>query len=1851
MKRNLLIHSQTVFISVIFSLLISNAISQVYCTGETPFFSVDLTGNPSGTWISPAVVRDGSCCGGGANQVNCIEMSITLDPSAVGINFSVFSGANPGGSLYFQINCQDVPVPTSGAPICLSGPGPHYISYCKVGNNQNEYAITSVPGPYTSGDILTAEGCAEMLSVTGVDPASISWNSISPGTSGQYNNILSNTSGTVFGSSGVPFNGFNDVNVTPTVGSPSTIQYEVCGNVVASCLTEPFCDTVTVSIVPELDVSISPVSPYLCYGQSFETLTANVTGGLAPYTYSWSNGQTTSSINVTSGGTYTVTVTDATGCPVATDQVTVIQFTNPITANAGSDLTVCQAIASDVAISGSVTGVTTGIWSGGNGTYSTDNTDLTLNYTLSASEILAGSVTLTLTTTNTGDCPIATDQMTITVSEMTATVASLQNVTCFGGLNGSAIINATGGVLPYSYSLNGGAPQLSNSFNNLGSGTYEVVVTDNAGCSGIVVFNITSPPQLVFSTNVQNASCFEICDGSINVSASGGTTPYSYSSNGGTTFGPSNNLTSLCAGTIPVVVQDANGCITNSNIIVTQPPALTANYSLTNPICFGSCDGEINVTPSGGTPSYTFSVDGSAFQSAPLLSGLCAGSHTVSVSDANGCVLQSTQVLVDPPTFGIDLISTTPSNCGFNDGTLEVLANGVNTPFTYTINGSLPPQSTGVFNNLFAGAYSIIATDANGCQSQVFFGVNDIEMDGTLIDQGHVSCFGGSDGFVSVINSAGASPITFELDNNGVTQSNGIFYNLEAGSHIVTIYDAGFCVFTIPFTTTQPDLIEFETTITNPTCNGGNNGQIVVSSTTGGTGAYQYSIDGFTFQSSNLFTGLVSGDYVVYVMDENNCIVMNSVFVGQPSPVTFQSTATNLTCFSNNTGIIQLSGQGGQGNYSYSIDNGDNFGSVNFFFGLPAGSYDVIVQDGVGCTSSNTVVLSQPSPLVASYITQPVTCFGSCDGEIQINAGGGTPQYTYSIDNGTTLLTNPVIGGLCQGTYTIEVTDNNGCGILTNNTITSPPALVLSTSVSPSTCDLPNGSITLSASGGTPNYVYSIDNINYSTNPNFGGLNAGAYTMYAQDNLGCPAVIQEIVTSQPSPAITGISTVNTLCAGSCDGSITITSTGGTGTIQYSIGGAFQTSNSFNDLCSGTYNISIIDDNACLTNNPTPTIITQPTPLVLNSNQTNLTCFENGTGVIDFMVSGGTQPYMYSITGGGSLSPNDYYTLLDAGTYDLYVQDANNCNALTQVVLTQPTQLEITNIVANDAICFESCDGSAEVFAQGGTASGAYTYNWFVVPISPNNSQITDLCSGQYTSVVLDDNGCYDTIDFVINQPTPLLIDSLTASNPLCSGSCDGEISIWSSGATMFSFDGGISYSPSNAINTLCQGSYDILAQNADGCISTISQVVLTDPPLLSVVAGPDSTLCLGSDGYVYADAFGGTQPYTYYWNNETSSQSQIVVPVGDSTFSVYAQDANGCISNVDNTQLAIYDTLMVTVSNDTIVCPGELVNLFLQVNSGVPTYDYIWTQNGTTIGSGTGISVSANQNNTYIVSVDDFCETIIDTVNVSVFQVPTVTFAVEEDEGCSPMEVVLYPTFDMSGITSNCQWIFSDGTTVNGCDTISAIFTEPGCYSVTYELESADGCPISGFSDDAFCVIENPVASYYYSPLNPTYISPEVSFTNTSLYADTYSWEFEDYGSSSEENPTMYFSNTDAGESVLVCLTATNYLGCSDELCMQVLIEDEFAIYVPNAFTPDGDNLNQEFLPRFPVSSEITLFEFAIFNRWGEMIFESHDPESGWNGTYAERVSQDGVYTWKLTVKDGKTNKLYDLIGHVSLLR
>lgn len=480
------------------------------CGPTTPSFTANLVGSPTGTWTSPSIVRDDTCCGATAPD-KCLKITILLDQGAMGINFIVAAGAMPPGALFYQIGC-GVPQ-LVGTPICLNGPGPHVLTFCKPGNNNNVYQIVSVPKPVVPDSILVRSGCTQSLAVSGFSVPTINWSAISGNT--LHNTYLSCTSGCA------------TVNVVPTGTPPAFVDYEVSGFGQSPCQADFYRDTVRVYFYSNLLTTIQPTSTTICFGNNSAILTASTSGGIGPYTYLWSNSSTSSSVTV-GAGTYTVSAFDQTGCPPTTATAVVTSYSFPISAVAGPQQSRCKSSPTTV-LNGAVFGATGGVWSGGSGTYSPSTSALNMTYVPSPTEVNNGSVILYLTTTGNSGCPAGTGSVLIQFQNPPQVFAGPDKTACFnnaattftGGISGfsaTPIWSSTGTGLFSSPSAS--ATNYTPSISDLNTGTIGIVLssTNNGVCPAArdtALLIITPQPVVNAGSN------FSVCsNGVINLTGS-----------------------------------------------------------------------------------------------------------------------------------------------------------------------------------------------------------------------------------------------------------------------------------------------------------------------------------------------------------------------------------------------------------------------------------------------------------------------------------------------------------------------------------------------------------------------------------------------------------------------------------------------------------------------------------------------------------------------------------------------------------------------------------------------------------------------------------------------------------------------------------------------------------------------------------------------------------------------------------------------------------------------------------------------------------------------------------------------------------------------------------------------------------------------------------------------------------------------------------------------------------------------------------------------------------------------------------------------------------------------------------
>jgi gliding motility-associated-like protein len=947
---------------------------------------------------------------------------------------------------------------------------------------------------------------------------------------------------------------------------------------------------------------------------------------------------------------------------------------------------------------------------------------------------------VTCTVTSVTGCQ-AVLNVTLNPITVTGTITSSTNVSCYGGTNGSATVSATGGTGPYTYAWTpyGGNATTAT---GLGAGTYTVTISETSNsCTGTATVTITQPAAALTSTGTPTpVNCLGGNNGTINLTPSGGTAPYSFLWNNGAT---TEDVTGLTAGNYSVTTTDANGCTTSYTTTITQPAsAVAVNGTSTNVLCFGGNTGTIDITPTGGTPGYTYLWSNGA--TTQDLNGLSIGSYNVIVTDANGCTNNAFTANITQPAAALAVsgVSTNVLCFGGNTGTIDITPSGGTPGYTYLWSNGATTQD---LNSLSLGNYNVVVTDANGCTNNAFT-ANITQPAAALAVVGistNVLCFGGNTGTVDITPSGGTPGYTYLWSSGATTQD---INSLPIGNYNVVVTDANGCTnnaFTASIT--QPAAALAVAGIsTNVLCFGGNTGTIDITPT-GGTPGYTYVWNnGDTSQDLN---SLAIGSYNVTVTDANGCT--NNAFtanITQPAAaLAIAGVSTNVLCFGGNTGTVDITPSGGTPGYTYAWSNGATTQDIN---GLAIGSYNVTVTDANGCTNNSfTANITQPAAaLTVTGVSSNVLCYGGNTGSIDITPSGGTPGYTYLWNIGAN---TQDLNALSIGGYNVTVTDANGC---TNNsftaTITQPAAALAVTGISTQVlCYGGNtGTINITPSGGTPAYTYVWSN--GATTQDLNSLSIGTYQVVITDANGCTNNSFSATITQPvAPlTVTGTST-NALCYNGNSGTINITPSGGTPAYTYLWSNGAITQN-LNSLGAGTYNVVVTDANGCTYNGFSATI-NQPSVLIVNGNATNPSCNGSMNGSIDINASGGASPYSYNWSNGSG--DEDIYNLM-GGSYSVQVTDANGCPADGAWIVVDPPAINIISTVQPNS-CVGVNNGYIHLNVSGGAAP--YTILW-------NNgstaNSLVNLGPGNYSVTITDSHGCSNTGSFTLTPVAPITVN-------------------------------------------------------------------------------------------------------------------------------------------------------------------------------------------------------------------------------------------------------------------------------------------------------------------------------------------------------------------------------------------------------------------------------------------------------------------------------------------------------------
>jgi uncharacterized repeat protein (TIGR01451 family) len=924
------------------------------------------------------------------------------------------------------------------------------------------------------------------------------------------------------------------------------------------------------------------------------------------------------------------------------------------------------------------------------------------------------------------------------------------NILCHGGTNGAIDLTVAGGTAPYSYTWNDGP--VTQDRTQLAAGTYTVTVEDALMCSSVIVFNITQPNTLSISDTTTNNVCGGESRGSISLTPSGGTAPYTYKwSNPSASVTPYLNY--LPNSTYTVTVTDRNSCTKTASYSVTGPDTLRLSAMTTNASCYQGSSGAIDLGVSGGTLPLTYQWSNGVVSQD--LSSVSAGSYTVYVADAKNCSVTATYTLTEPSALLVSAVKQNVKCHGDTTGSVDITVSGGVAGYSYSWSNSVNSQDLG---NVGLGDYYVTVTDGNGCTKIGGpYSVTEpllLNVDALLVD---VECNGDSTGAINITPFGGVAPYTYLWSNGSTLQDLSV---LRSGTYTVVVKDANDCTDTHIYTIAQPAPLSLTLTATNSTCKDSDNGTIV-SSASGGVTPYSYMWTGGMNTSS--LSNLAPGTYVLNVEDALGCPVTSSAMIDEPDDILIVDTLINVTCSGGNNGAIKIGVSGGSSSYIYSWSNTATSQDLSM---LEASNYSVTVTDSKGCVKSASYTISEPSAIsISAAVTNPL-CNGGTNGSVNLTVTGGTPGtapfYTYAWSDGQTV-EDPT--GLSAGTYTVTVTDANLCTAVYSVSLSQPDALAVTTQQTNCSCDMVNdGALDLLVSGGTTPYTYSWTG-GGGSNEDISGLAPATYDVTISDANSCQ-ITRSYTITQPSALTASATSIDVACFGNTNGSVNLTVGGGTAGYAYFWSNG-STGANLSMVGAGVYSVTVSDANNC-TKTASATV-SEPSALGVGVAVSAVKCFGESNGSVLAVPSGGTTPYGYLWSSGGATTLS--LSGLVAGTFTVTVTDARGCVSSASGTVTVPAApLSVVDTI-NTPPCNNLNGGSVVLGVSGGTTD--YSYLW---SDSSSVKDLVGLAAGTYSVTVSDFRGCTVTKTYTVpapscNLPPVAVSDTLTTLENVASNIC------------------------------------------------------------------------------------------------------------------------------------------------------------------------------------------------------------------------------------------------------------------------------------------------------------------------------------------------------------------------------------------------------------------------------------------------------------------------------------------------
>lgn len=1143
--------------------------------------------------------------------------------------------------------------------------------------------------------------------------------------------------------------------INPVVNPTGAETYYIASTPAGGCT-----DVVSVGFqIKDTPEAFIDGNDFVCFKADSAELTAfDIGSGVAPLDLDWNLNSTSSTVtifpNAIQGGSdiYTVTITGANGCS-DTDTLEVFSINSsldPVTISS-QPVSICQGSDGTISLSPQNGEAPFDYYWEGNG-QSGSAIDEPGDYTITG--LTQGAYSITIIDNNPESCPFIFPLQPVDGPGAILTDSEVSPVSCNAGIDGCIEINVVGNAPSILWETGDTTEQIC----GLTAGEYDVTITDGS-CQSELTFTVPEPDKLLVSSNVDDVTCNGLSDGRIELNVFNGNGGFQFEWEHGPQTSIINNLT---ADSYSVTITDSKDCLIEIPfLIVDEPDPIDFQVDiLGEPSCFNGTDGQITVTPIGGTPP--FDVDWSNGGMGTTVNSLTVGTYGISIDDSNGCLFTDQIILSQPNPIQVLLENLESPECnGIDDGTIEINVSGGNGGYNFEwSNGAIDED---LLQILAPGPYSVTVTDATGCtgvsEPYVLTENPFIEVSLTVDDP---TCVGVDDGMICIeVDSGGVTPFQFDWSVPGTGQCRS---GLEPGEFTVTVLDGAGCSFDTTINLIANQALTVDWVDESPSCFGMSTGRIELNIS---DGTQPYQVDWSNGKTGIVIDSLPSGSYGATITDATGCEIITPLIpLKDPSRLVVEAlNIEGVTCFGDEDGSVDLDVYGGTPPIQIEWSNSASESSIS---GLAPGIYQVTATDNNGCVNDSvSVEILSPTFIEMSAEAASLGCTSFSIDTLCLNVQGGISPYEFLWSDGSDmscLINAPV------GDYAVTVTDEIGCtsileSIKVNDEI-DVMTLTETLSVDSICAGETIGALEVTVEGGVAPFQFIWSNAvsGLTNDPVFAlsDLSGGAYQITITDNFGCTKTSQIIqITEADSMNINtqGFNQTPVSCFDGNDGAIDIEVSGGY--LPYSfeweneMGIQVGTTEDLENLEAGEYTVTVTSGQNCqvITN----VTVEQPEEDLgfgpSGVNITNETCFQDGDGVVTVSAGGGTAPYFFVwSTGDTTVGPS--IDELVPGEYFVTIVDGNGCEYFSNEleVLGADTSLYLADFQTGDASCFGEEDGFIDINMQGGF--GTYTYSW--TP-SNTNEDLINIGADDYALTVWDENLCqYDT-SFEISQPDELIL--------------------------------------------------------------------------------------------------------------------------------------------------------------------------------------------------------------------------------------------------------------------------------------------------------------------------------------------------------------------------------------------------------------------------------------------------------------------------------------------------------------